>query len=87
MSPKMTWSMPAVLKNIDLRGVTMGSRKEFAELVAFVNEKKIRPLVSRTVTGIDNLEGINSLFEAMKNGSQLGKLVIEVTPGASRSKL
>jgi len=87
-SPKMSWSMPAVLKNIDLRGSTMGSRKEFAELVQFVNEHKLRPLVSRSVKGIDNLDDINSLFEDMKNGSQLGKLVIELADaGSVKSKL
>lgn len=87
VSPKMTWTMPAVLKNIELRGSTMGSRKEFAELVKFVNEKKLRPLVHRTVQGIDNLKDIDSLFEDMKNGSQLGKLVIEIKPEGSKSKL
>ncbi|EGP84008.1 uncharacterized protein MYCGRDRAFT_48290 [Zymoseptoria tritici IPO323] len=85
VSPKMTWLMPAVLKNIELRGSTMGSRKEFAELVKFVNEKKLKPLVHRTVKGIDNLKDIDSLFEDMKNGSQLGKLVIEI--GGAKSRL
>lgn len=79
--------MPAVLKNIELRGSTMGSRKEFAELVKFVGEKGLRPLVSRSVKGIDNLDGINSLFEDMNKGSQLGKLVIEISPDESKSKL
>lgn len=83
----MTWTMPAVLKNIELRGSTMGSRKEFAELVRFVNDKQLRPLVHRTVQGIDNLKDIDSLFEDMKNGSQLGKLVIEIKPEGSKSNL
>jgi len=88
VSPKMNWSMPAVLKNIDLRGVTMGSRKEFAELVRFVDEHKLRPLVSRSVKGIDNLDGINSLFDDMNKGSQLGKLVIEIADASAvKSKL
>jgi len=87
VSPKMTWSMPAVLKNIDLKGSTMGSRKEFAELVAFVNKTGIKPLVSRVVSGIDNIPAIDSLFEDMKNGSQLGKLVIEIVPEQSQAKL
>lgn len=65
----------------------MGSRKEFAELVKFVNEKNLKPLVHRTVQGIDNLKDIDSLFEDMKNGSQLGKLVIEIRPEGAKSKL
>lgn len=66
----------------------MGSRKEFAELVQFVNKHKIRPLVSRSVKGIENLDGINSLFDDMNKGSQLGKLVIEISnAGSAKSKL
>ena len=86
VSPKMDWSMPAVLNNLELKGSTMGSRKEFKDMVAFVNEKKIRPVVSRVVKGIDNIEGINGLFEEMKNGSQFGKLVVEIGEG-NKSKL
>ncbi|RFU33750.1 hypothetical protein B7463_g2623, partial [Scytalidium lignicola] len=78
VAPKMDWSMNAVLNNLELKGSTMGSRKEFKDMVAFVNEKKIKPVVSRTVQGIDNLDDINSLFDEMKKGSQFGKLVIEI---------
>jgi D-arabinose 1-dehydrogenase-like Zn-dependent alcohol dehydrogenase len=85
--PKMPFTMAAVLKNIDLRGSTMGSRKEFADMVSFVSAKNIRPIVSRSVTGIDNLEAINGLFEDIKNGSQFGKLVIELEKGTEASKL
>lgn len=70
--------MPAVLKNIDLKGSTMGSRKEFHDMVTFVAEKKITPIVSRSVRGLENLDDINSLFEDMKHGKQFGKLVIEI---------
>lgn len=87
VSPKMEWSMPAVLRNIELRGSTMGSRKEFRDMVAFVNEKKIKPVVSRVVKGIDNLKEIDELFDEMKEGSQFGKLVIEIKGDGSKSKL
>jgi D-arabinose 1-dehydrogenase-like Zn-dependent alcohol dehydrogenase len=86
-SPKMDWSMNAVLKNLELKGSTMGSRKEFHDMVAFVNEKKIKPIVSRVVKGIDNLKEIDGLFEDMKTGSQFGKLVIELQPDGHSSKL
>lgn len=78
ISPKMEWLMSAVIRNIEVRGSTMGSRKEFADMVKFVESKNLKPVVSRAVSGIDNLEGINGLFEDMKNSSQFGKLVIEV---------
>lgn len=87
VGPKMTWIMPDVLKNIELRGSTMGSRKEFKDMTKFVNEKGLKPLVSRTVQGIANLKDIDSLFEDMNNGTQLGKLVIEIAPDSSKSKL
>ncbi|KAH8803076.1 hypothetical protein F5884DRAFT_739105 [Xylogone sp. PMI_703] len=86
VAPKMDWTMNAVLNNLELRGSTMGSRKEFKDMVAFVNEKKIKPVVSRTVQGIDNLDDINSLFDEMKKGSQFGKLVIELVQDG-KSKL
>ncbi|KAK4226175.1 putative quinone oxidoreductase [Podospora fimiseda] len=75
--PKMEWNMTAVLKNVELKGTSMGSRKEFGEMIEFVREHKIRPVVSRVVEGgLGNLEGIDGLFEDMKKGVQFGKLVI-----------
>jgi D-arabinose 1-dehydrogenase-like Zn-dependent alcohol dehydrogenase len=87
VAPKMDWTMVAVLNNVELRGTTMGSRKEFRDMVAFVKEKKIKPIVSRVAKGLDNIKEIDSLFEDMKKGSQFGKLVIEVGEGAGSSKL
>ena len=80
LSPKMDWLMQAVFKNIELRGSTMGSRAEFRDMVAFVDAHKIKPVVSRTVQGLDNLDAINGLFDDMKAGKQFGKLVIEISP-------
>ncbi|KAK2850729.1 hypothetical protein FQN49_005373, partial [Arthroderma sp. PD_2] len=77
VGPKMTWLMQAVIKNIDLRGSTMGSRKEFKDMVEFVKERKIKPVVCKVVHGIENLEAIDGLFDDMNKGSQFGKLVIE----------
>ncbi|ROT38666.1 oxidoreductase [Sodiomyces alkalinus F11] len=78
VSPKMDWPMQAVLNNIELRGSTMGSRAEFKAMVDFVREKKIRPVVSRAVRGLENLEAIDGLFKDMREGKQFGKLVIEI---------
>ncbi|KAF4973846.1 hypothetical protein FZEAL_9192 [Fusarium zealandicum] len=87
-SPKMDWLMSAVLANVELKGSTMGSRKEFRDMIAFVNEKKIRPIVSRTVKGLDNIREIDGLFAEMDEGKQFGKLVIEWDSGnESASKL
>lgn len=87
-SPKMPWLMSAVIRNLEVRGSTMGSRKEFADMVKFVESKNTKPVVSRVVSGIDNLDGINSLFEDMKSSSQFGKLVVEISKeGGASSKL
>lgn len=83
VSPKMDWSMQAVMKNVELRGSTMGSRAEFREMVKFVEEKKIQPVVSRVIKGLRNLEGIDSLFQEMKDGKQFGKLVIDISSSDS----
>jgi len=85
--PKMPFLMQAVLKNIEVKGSTMGSRKEFKDMIDFVKTKKVKPVVSRTVQGIEDLDGINSLFDEMKKGSQFGKLVVEISREATESKL
>mgnify|MGYP002381215840 CR=1 FL=1 len=88
VSPKMPFLMQTVLKNIDVRGSTMGSRKEFKDMVDFVKANKIKPVVSRVVQcELDDLASLDSLFEDMKQGRQFGKLVIEFGKSSSGSKL
>jgi len=87
LGPKMDWVVQAMLKNVELKGSTMGSKKEFREMVRFVREKRIRPVVSKVVRGLDNLEGIDGLFEEMKGGKQFGKLVIIIDREAESPKL
>ena len=88
VSPKMPFLMQAVLKNIDVRGSTMGSRKEFKEMVDFVKANKIYPVVSRfEQSELDDLTSLDSLFEDMKQGKQFGKLVIEFGKSSSGSNL
>lgn len=75
-----TLPMQAVMKNVELKGSTGGSRREFGEMVRFVSEKKIRPVIERVVKGIDNLEAIEGLFDDLKEGRQFGKLVVDIDP-------
>ena len=86
VGPNMPYLMSAVLKNLDLRGSTMGSRKEFSDMVEFVKTKNLKPVVSRVIQGLD-IEAINGLFDDMKKGSQFGKLVVEISKGGETSKL
>lgn len=78
-----TLPMQAVMKNLEVKGSTMGSRREFGEMVRFVREKKIRPVMDRVVKGIENLEAIEGLFDDLKKGRQFGKLVVEINPDSS----
>ncbi|EGC49592.1 alcohol dehydrogenase [Histoplasma capsulatum var. duboisii H88] len=78
VSPQNALHYAAFLKNIEVKGTTMGSRKEFKDMINFVNEQKIKPIISRVVQGIDNVKAIDELFDDMKNGTQFGKLVIEL---------
>ncbi|MCJ1400356.1 hypothetical protein MMC11_003561 [Xylographa trunciseda] len=92
IAPSLSYTMQAVLNNVEVRGSTMGSRAEFQAMVAFVAKQKIRPVVSRVVEGgLQNLEGMESLFEDMKAGRQFGKLVIAMEevkgPEGGESKL
>lgn len=74
----MNWNIQAVISNIELKGSTMGSRREFRDMVAFVAKHKITPIVHKSVCGLDNLEGIDGLFKEMIAEKQFGKLVIEI---------
>ena len=87
VSPKMTWVMPAVLGNMELRGTTMGSKREFRDMIDFVAKNKIKPVISKVVKGLDNLDGIDSLFTEMDQGKQFGKLVIDIGDDSGRAKL
>ncbi|RMD40507.1 hypothetical protein DV735_g4622, partial [Chaetothyriales sp. CBS 134920] len=86
VNPVMPFSMRAVLKNIEVKGSTMGSRKEFKDMIDFINTNKARPVVSRVVQGLD-LDAVNSLFGDMKQASQFGKLVVEISPETRESRL
>lgn len=81
--PKAPFLMQAVLKNIEVKGSTMGSRKEFTDMINFIKRTKAKPVVSSVARGLQ-LDGINELFEQMKKGSQFGKLVVEVSSGQSK---
>lgn len=89
VAPKMNFVAHAFLKNIAVRGSTMGSRKEFRDMVEFVKMHQIRPVVSRVLhTSLDDIAGIDALFDDMKTAKQFGKLVIEFgESGADGSKL
>ena len=75
-----TLGMAEILKNVELRGSTMGSREEFKQAIKFIGEHQILPIVH---TAVDGLENVEKLFETMKNGEQFGKLVVTINHDAA----
>ena len=53
----------------------MGSPEDWAAMVAFVAEKKLRP----TVTDVFPLERAADAFALMERGEQFGKIVVRIT--------
>ncbi|TVP51124.1 MAG: alcohol dehydrogenase [Mongoliibacter sp.] len=60
---------------IRLIGSTMGSDSDFENMMRFVEEHKIKPIID----DVFNLENAVKAFDKMKSGSQLGKLVIKIS--------
>ncbi|CAG9952917.1 unnamed protein product [Clonostachys rosea f. rosea IK726] len=79
VAPVMDWLMHAVLRNVELKGSTLGSRTEFTDMVNFVRDKQIRPIISRTVKGLESMDTIEGLFDDLRTNKQFGKLVIEIS--------
>lgn len=67
---------PQVLfwKQIGVVGSTMASEKDFADMLQFVNEKKIVPVVSKTFA----MHDAQAAFDYMDEGKQFGKPVIRM---------
>ncbi|OQU97837.1 Thiolase, domain-containing protein [Cladophialophora immunda] len=83
LGPKVTFSMSAVMRNIELRGSTMGSREEFRKMVEYVSEKRIKPVVD----SVHAFENVEDAFTLMKERKNFGKLVIEILSGRGSPKL
>lgn len=61
-------------KQLSLRGSTMGSPLDFAQMLEFVKKHQLKPIVDRTFS----LENANDALAVMQTSSQFGKLVLEI---------
>ncbi len=61
-------------KQMKLIGSTMGSPKEFEEMLAFVAEHQIKPVVDRVIP----LQEGNDAFDCLAKSSQFGKVVVRI---------
>ena len=64
----------AFWKGLSLLGTTMGSPRDFADMVAFVGERGIVPDVDETFP----LERADAALDRMQSGAQSGKIVLTV---------
>lgn len=62
-------------KQLSILGSTMGSDKDFTDMINFVNEHKIIPVVD----SIYSLEDGNEALNLMEDSSQFGKIVLSVS--------
>ncbi|KAH7322176.1 NAD(P)-binding protein [Rhizoctonia solani] len=82
-SPNIPLAMPAVLKNVDLLGSTMGSTAELKAATEFAAKHNLKPSVSTVLDGLENAE---QGFELIEKGRESGKIVVRIG-GKSGSKL
>ena len=61
-------------KQLDILGSTMGNDEEFAEMLAFINNHKIIPVVDE----IFELAEAQTAIEKMSGGKQFGKIVLKI---------
>ncbi|SFD97085.1 zinc-binding dehydrogenase [Spirosoma endophyticum] len=61
-------------KQLSIFGSTMGTEREFADMLDFVNEKQIVPIIDE----IFSLDKVELAFQKMEAGKQFGKIVLEI---------
>jgi zinc-binding alcohol dehydrogenase/oxidoreductase len=61
-------------KQLNIHGTTMGTEVEFEDMVRFVEEKKLTPIVDQ----IFDLENAEAALRHMDSGEQFGKIVLNI---------
>ncbi|QJW91823.1 zinc-binding dehydrogenase [Spirosoma taeanense] len=62
-------------KQLNIFGTTMGTEHEFADMIAFVADKKIVPVLDEVLP----LSDAKHAFEKMNAGQQFGKIILKIT--------
>lgn len=65
----------AFFKQIDIRGTAMGSRNDFADMLRFVTEKNLRPVIDAAF----ELADAEKALMHMDSGAQTGKIVLRIS--------
>ncbi|GHB53379.1 quinone oxidoreductase family protein [Persicitalea jodogahamensis] len=61
-------------KQLNIHGTTMGTRQEFEEMIGFVEEKEIKPIVDEVFA----LDDVEMALRRMEDGEQFGKIVLQI---------
>lgn len=75
MGPVPEFLLPrAFFKHLDIRGTTMGSPQEFADMLMLFEQEKIHPMIDRHFP----LEKAAEALRYMENGDSFGKIVLDI---------
>ncbi|MFZ1321875.1 MAG: zinc-binding dehydrogenase [Ignavibacteria bacterium] len=61
-------------KQLKIMGTTMGTDKDFSDMLNFIEANKIKPVID----SIHNLSDYFNAFDRMKNSEQFGKIILEI---------
>ncbi len=61
-------------KQLIISGSTMGTEQEFADMLAFINQKQLVPVLDETFP----LSAIEQAILKMNNGKQFGKIIVKI---------
>ncbi|MCS6981545.1 MAG: zinc-binding dehydrogenase, partial [Flavobacteriales bacterium] len=62
-------------KQISILGSTMGSDKDFADMLHFVTQHKIKPRIA----AVFPLERVQEAIDFLASGRQIGKVVVRIS--------
>lgn len=71
---RLNTNVLALLRNVTLKGILNGPKERFEEMLAFYEEKKIKPVVDKVFGFEESKEALIYLFK----GGHFGKVVIKV---------
>ncbi len=73
---KMNDLSPQILfwKQLQIMGSTMGSPKDFAEMLEFINFHKMKPIIDK----VFSMEQANQAFERMEHPERFGKVIFQI---------
>ena len=66
---------PVFMRNINLRGVAVGSRELFENMTRAISRHQVRPVIDHTFEG---LEAFPDALRRLSTGSHFGKIAMEL---------